>query len=320
MFTMPQPAVLANAQLRCNGVHAPPAHDCHDRHARPHPPQFALSLAVATHAPPHSVVPAAHAHAPIASHTPPVGAAHAPDVRGVAVHCTAPPTHAVVPDCAHPPLPVDVHAVPSVAHTFPHSVVPASHCVVHAPSEHTRPAGHTLPHPPQCDASLAVVTHAPLHSVVPAGHATPQRPDTQVARPTVGTGHAAHDVPHDVTAVSDAQKSPQRCVPGSQAVAASGLLMSSGMITSSGAITSSGTLASRRVGSSLSGVHPAPNPRHTATKHTTTRVIRTSPCTGRPPRPEEHHTAPAPSHRANSTAYANAFTSIGQHRSKHTPR
>ena len=66
-------------------------------HARPHPPQFALLLAVDTHAPPHSVIPSAHAHPPPpdALHTPSVGDVHDPDVRGVAEHCNDGPRHHV---------------------------------------------------------------------------------------------------------------------------------------------------------------------------------------------------------------------------------
>ena len=70
-----------------------------------------------------------------------------------------------------------------------------------------------MPQAPQFEASLASSTHAPPHTVAPLGHDAPQAPPTHVALPPVGTAHAVHDDPHDVTAVSDTQLVPQRCVP-----------------------------------------------------------------------------------------------------------
>jgi len=62
--------------------------------------------------------------------------------------------------------------------------------------------------------------HAPPQRLVALGHDCPQTPPEHVALPPVGTAHAVHDVPHDVTAVSDTQMLPQRCVPLPQTSAA----------------------------------------------------------------------------------------------------
>jgi hypothetical protein len=138
-------------------------------------PPHTRTLSVRTQAPLHSVVPAGQLQTPVASHTPPVGDVHAPDVRGVAVHCTAPPTHAVVPDCAHPPLPTDRQEAPTAAHAPPHGTVPDAHA--HAPIEHTWPVGHTVPHAPQLLRSVMRSRQVPAQ-VVP--HDTAHAPPTQI--------------------------------------------------------------------------------------------------------------------------------------------
>jgi hypothetical protein len=86
----------------------------------------------------------------------------------------------------------------------------------HAPPLHVCPAPHATPHAPQF-AVVVSATHAPGHALVPAGHALPHMPLTHVALPPVGTGHAVHADPHDVTAVSDTQLPAHRCVPAAQA-------------------------------------------------------------------------------------------------------
>lgn len=69
---------------------------------------------------------------------------------------------------------------------------------------------------PQWDASVASDTQAPLHTASPLGQDCPHTPPEHVALPPVGAGHAVHDAPHDVTAASDTQLVPQRCVPAAQ--------------------------------------------------------------------------------------------------------
>jgi hypothetical protein len=56
------------------------------------------------------------------------------------------------------------------------------------PSEHTWPAGQTVPQPPQCAGSLRVSTHRPPHSACPAGQA--QRPATHEVPPVQVVPHA----------------------------------------------------------------------------------------------------------------------------------
>ena len=80
------------------------------------------------------------------------------------------------------------------------------------PALHVWPVIHATPHTPQLDVVLRAM-HAPPHTVAPLGHDCPQAPPTHVALPPVGAAHAVHDDPHDVTAVSDTQLLPQRCVP-----------------------------------------------------------------------------------------------------------
>ena len=49
--------------------------------------------------------------------------------------------------------------------------------------------GHTMPHIPQFDVSVAVSTHEPLQSVVPAGHPIWHEPSVHTMAPV-------HDLPH----------------------------------------------------------------------------------------------------------------------------
>ncbi len=97
----------------------------------------------------------------------------------------------------------------------PPSPIPASVVPTHPPPLHVCPAPHATPHAPQF-VPVVSATHAPLHALVPAGHALPHTPPTHVALPPVGTAHAVHADPHDVTAVSDTQLPAHRCVPVAQ--------------------------------------------------------------------------------------------------------
>jgi hypothetical protein len=56
------------------GMHVPLEHACPNGHAWPQLPQFVASVIVLTHALPHSMSPALHAHAP-PMHATPVGQA-----------------------------------------------------------------------------------------------------------------------------------------------------------------------------------------------------------------------------------------------------
>lgn len=70
-----------------------------------------------TQAPPQ--LPPAHTQSPDPLQKPPVGVEQPPAVRGVALHTTAPPEQVVVPLCWHPPVPAEVHDVPTVTHAPP---------------------------------------------------------------------------------------------------------------------------------------------------------------------------------------------------------
>jgi hypothetical protein len=162
---------------------------------------------------PHRCVPLPQMQSPEALQTPLEGDEHAPDVRAEAEHTALPALHTTIPDWAQPPLPLDEHAPPNATQLPPHRLVPDGQTVPQSPPEQLCPDGHALPHAPQLEASLASSTHAPPQTVAPLGHDAPQTPSTQVALPLTGAPHAVHDEPHDVTAVSDTQLVPHRCVP-----------------------------------------------------------------------------------------------------------
>jgi hypothetical protein len=77
-----------------------------------------------------------------------------------------------------PQLPQSAGLVVVSTHEPPQLVRPAWHDTVHAPPEHTSPAGHTWPHVPQLLVSLLVAVHTPPHRICPEGHA--QLPPPQV--------------------------------------------------------------------------------------------------------------------------------------------
>ena len=68
------------------------------------------------------VWPAGQAQTPPAPQTPLTGDVHAPDVRGPAEQAVLDPEQTTVPDCAHPPVPADVHAAPVARHVPPQLV------------------------------------------------------------------------------------------------------------------------------------------------------------------------------------------------------
>ncbi len=61
-------------------------------------------------------------------------------------------------------------------HAVPHLVVPPPYESAHPPPEHTWPAGHAMPQPPQLAGSFDVVTHAVPHFVVPPLHESAHPP------------------------------------------------------------------------------------------------------------------------------------------------
>jgi hypothetical protein len=64
-------------------VHVPFAHVCPAPHARPHAPQWAVSVVVFAHCEPQNVWPVGHVQAPAAHERPPVHAVpHAPQLFG----------------------------------------------------------------------------------------------------------------------------------------------------------------------------------------------------------------------------------------------
>ena len=106
-----------------------------------------------TQAPPHTVVPAGHAHAPEAH--------------------TSPGEHAL------PQPPQLAGSVAVVTHAAPHAVWPAGHEMVQARPMHARPLGHTVPQAPQLRRSVARSRQAPAQIERPAPQVTMQRPAAQ---------------------------------------------------------------------------------------------------------------------------------------------
>lgn len=91
-------------------------------------------------------------------------------MRGVALHATVLPLHAVTPVVSQPPLPLDVHDAPAVMQLPPQSTCGGTHTVVHAPLTQVWPAAQTRPHAPQFDASLTTFTQRPPQFGWPDGH------------------------------------------------------------------------------------------------------------------------------------------------------
>lgn len=225
----PKPTAQAPPHAPLTQVALPFAKPGHGVHDDPHE----LTAVSDRHAPLQRWVPAAHTQLPDVLHVPFTGDVHAPDVRGAAEHAALPDVQTTIPAVAHPPLPADVHPPPSDSQAAPHRLMPTGQTVPHTPDEQLWPAGHALPQVPQLAGSLATLTHPAAHRVPPVGHDVPHAPPTQVALPPVGTVHGAHDAPHELTAVSDTQLPPQRCVPAAQPIA-------SAAIASGSAIASTG--------------------------------------------------------------------------------
>jgi hypothetical protein len=61
----------------------------------------------------------------------------------------------------------------------PHCFAPPAQVTLHCPIEHTWPAEHAVPHPPQFAGSFCVSTHADPQSVEPPRQLTPHWPIEQ---------------------------------------------------------------------------------------------------------------------------------------------
>jgi hypothetical protein len=61
--------------------------------------------------------------------------------------------------------------------------------MAHVLAEHTCPLGQGVPHAPQFDGSLTVLTQAPLQLVVPPTHCSPQCPAEQTLPPVQAVPH-----------------------------------------------------------------------------------------------------------------------------------
>jgi hypothetical protein len=163
-------------------LHVPPEQTWPASHVVPQVPQFAPSVASATHASPPPVV--GHTDWPV-----PHVVAHAPSA-----HCW-PAAQAVpqVPQLALSVLPSAQYAGPvpesvSAAMAGAHVSSPLAQLVAHAPPEQTWPAAHVLPHAPQLALSVASVTQAPPHTAWPEGQLVPHAPETHASE-------APHTVP-----------------------------------------------------------------------------------------------------------------------------
>lgn len=132
--------------------HVPPVHTWPAEHPWPQVPQFASSVARSLQTPEHDVVPGSQTQAPD-EHT--WSVLHAP-------HAAPPVPHDVGDSCAH-----GTHAPLALQHPFGHDAAVHSH----VPAEHTCPAPHALPQPPQLASSLVSSTHAPPHAAYPELHA-----------------------------------------------------------------------------------------------------------------------------------------------------
>jgi hypothetical protein len=113
----------------------------------PHPPQFALSVAVFTHTLPPST---AHDVWPV-PHWLVLVPVHAPATQ------TCPAAHATL----HMPQLAGSTLV--WTQLCPHCVVPPLQLSAQAPCEHTCPAAHALPHLPQLSGSFVVLLQTPPH-------------------------------------------------------------------------------------------------------------------------------------------------------------
>jgi hypothetical protein len=119
-----------------------------------HPPQLFGSVRVLAHAPPHSVVPLGHWHAP--------------PFATLAQVCPV----TVQPPQAAPPAPHDeVDWPPKSSHVvllLQHPLQPDPVLQTHWLAEHVVPEGQTLPQVPQLLRSIVVSVHVVEHSVIPA--------------------------------------------------------------------------------------------------------------------------------------------------------
>jgi hypothetical protein len=168
---------------------------------QPPVPAEVQAVPVALQVPPQFDCPAAQPHVPVESQTPPAGAVHAPEVRGVALHTVVVPVgaHTRVPVCAQPPVPAEVQAAPVAVQVPPQFDCPAGHGTTQAEATQLTvpPVGGTQawPQDPQLALSVVVFTHAPLQFVYPALQATPQPVVVQVAVPLLGTGQGTREEP-----------------------------------------------------------------------------------------------------------------------------
>jgi hypothetical protein len=124
------PAATLTALMHCPAAHEPV-------HARPQPPQFALSVMTFTHAPLHIVCPVGHAHAPLVH--------DAPAPQGL--HCVPPEPQLATPSLASPSHVVAVLQQPLHPLVVSHAQTPATQCVPEA-------AVQAFPHPPQLALSV----------------------------------------------------------------------------------------------------------------------------------------------------------------------
>lgn len=85
---------------------------------------------------------------------------HAPEVRGPTLHAVLVPEHTVVPDCAQPPVPAEVHPPPVTRQKPPQLVWPAGHTQVPVP----------LQLPPLISVHAPEVRGPTLHAVVEPEH------------------------------------------------------------------------------------------------------------------------------------------------------
>ena len=222
---------------------SPPAQTWPPVQAVPHCPQFAGSVCLLTHFPPHmSVWPGGQAHAPstqlwLARHAWPhepqlaksvLRSAHvSPHLSSPAGHWHRPITQIAsdIQACAapHPPqlFGSDARSTQRPLHT-----VDCSGGHAQPPLMHAAPMGHRCPHCPQFAGSVAVSTHFPLQILFgiaqmhcpelqasPTGHLVPHLPqlDTSVSRLVQRPG-----LPHWVVPVGHWQKDPMHAPPAGQ--------------------------------------------------------------------------------------------------------
>jgi hypothetical protein len=171
---------------RMAGVpHWPWAQSCPAAQATPHPPQFAGSVLVSTHARPHCRAPAGQLVVQLsAAHTwsPGQTLPQVPQLSGSLDVSTQDRPHAapvmhVAPQWPTPQTWVPGHALPhvpqlagSVARSVqasPHFAVPPLQSTPHVPWVQLWPAAHALPQAPQLARSPLVAVHVDPHRVAP---------------------------------------------------------------------------------------------------------------------------------------------------------